>query len=140
MITTNTLLFFFTLAVVFMLITMLVVKHKLDYFFNNTTKNYFINFGLVVGIGLIIFSIYSPYFFTDTIFGSPIKFTPKTGYTGDTLGGIMNPYIAITGVIFTFLAFWVQYKANEQQKRDLQIERFENKFYEMLKIHRDNVN
>ena len=63
MITTNTLLFFFTLAVVFMLITMLVVKHKLDYFFNNATKNYFINFGLVVGIGLIIFSIYSPYFF-----------------------------------------------------------------------------
>jgi len=56
------------------------------------------------------------------------------------------------------LAFYVQYKANEQQrtqfedelkKRDLEkieqdktwrIERFENKFYQLLALHRDNVN
>lgn len=62
------------------------------------------------------------------------------GIVGDTVGGILNPLIAIPATILTFLAFWVQFKANEQQKKDLQVERFENKFYEMLKIHRDNIN
>lgn len=65
---------------------------------------------------------------------------PNYGIVGDTVGGLLNPIIAIPATILTFLAFWVQYKANEQQKRDLQVERFENKFYAMLQIHRDNVN
>ena len=65
---------------------------------------------------------------------------PNYGIVGDTVGGLLNPIIAIPATILTFLAFWVQYKANEQQKKDLQIERFENKFYTMLQIHRDNVN
>ncbi|MGV7105779.1 putative phage abortive infection protein [Flavobacterium sp. U410] len=62
------------------------------------------------------------------------------GTFGDLVGGLLNPIIAIPATILTFLAFWVQFKANEQQKTDLKIERFENKFYEMLQIHRDNVN
>lgn len=62
------------------------------------------------------------------------------GTLGDLVGGLLNPIIAIPATILTFLAFWVQFKANEQQKTDLKIERFENKFYEMLQIHRDNVN
>jgi len=66
--------------------------------------------------------------------------TPNYGIIGDTIGGLLNPIIAVPATLLTFLAFWVQYKANEQQKRDLQIERFENKFYAMLQIHRDNVN
>lgn len=69
----------------------------------------------------------------------PFAFTqsdiPNYGIVGDTLGGLLNPIIAIPATLLTFLAFWVQYKANEQQKRDLQIERFENKFYAMLQIH-----
>ncbi len=64
----------------------------------------------------------------------------ESGPIGDTIGGILGPFIAIAAAILTFLAFWVQFKANEQQKRDLRIERFENKFYELLKLHKDNVN
>ena len=45
----------------------------------------------------------------------------------------MSPFIAIAAAILTFFAFWVQYKANEQQKIDLKVERFENKFYELLR-------
>lgn len=51
----------------------------------------------------------------------------------------MNPFIAIAAAVITGLAFWEQYKANQQLKDDnakLQVER---QFYEMLKIHRDNV-
>jgi hypothetical protein len=74
----------------------------------------------------------------------------------------MNPFIAIAGVIVTFLAFFMQFKANQYQREqfetqlkkekeqfrqelDLQNEQFlktqfENQFYEMLRVHRENVN
>lgn len=78
-----------------------------------------------------------PYWFTRPNF-SGIDFTDK-GQIGDTIGGITGPFIAIAGAILTFFAFWVQFKANEQQKLDLKTERFENKFYELLSLHKSNV-
>ena len=41
-----------------------------------------------------------------------------TGEIGDTIGGIMGPFIAIAAAGLTFIAFWVQYKANIQQRQD----------------------
>ena len=32
----------------------------------------------------------------------------NTGEIGDTIGGIMNPFIAIIAAFLTFFAFWVQ--------------------------------
>jgi hypothetical protein len=61
------------------------------------------------------------------------------GTIGDTLNGIFNPLIGALAVITTFLAFIVQFKANENQRNDIKIERFENKFYEMIRLHRENV-
>ncbi|MCK3683986.1 putative phage abortive infection protein [Maribellus sp. YY47] len=76
---------------------------------------------------------------------SKYNFT-TTGQIGDTIGGIMGPFIAIAAAALTFLAFWVQYKANEQQKQDIkdlkergEIEKLEAKFFELVKLHRDNV-
>jgi hypothetical protein len=70
----------------------------------------------------------------------------KPNEIGDTVGGILGPIVGLLGVIVTFLAFWMQYKANEkqfikfdEQDDDTKIERFENKFYELIKLHRDNV-
>ncbi len=62
-----------------------------------------------------------------------------TGQIGDTIGGIVGPFIAIIASVLTFIAFWVQFKANQQQKRDLQIERFESRLFSMLETHRNNV-
>jgi Putative phage abortive infection protein len=62
-----------------------------------------------------------------------------TGPIGDTFGGMVGPLIALFAAFLTFLAFWVQFKANVEQKKDLQIERFENKFYELLRFHKDNI-
>lgn len=50
----------------------------------------------------------------------------NTGEIGDTIGGIMGPFVAIAAAILTFLAFWIQFKANEQQRMDIARERFEN--------------
>lgn len=81
----------------------------------------------------------------------------KTGAVGDTINGIAGPFIALIAAILTFLAFYIQYKANIQQKVQFteslkkqneyqneqehiwRKERFENRFYELLKLHRENV-
>jgi len=80
-----------------------------------------------------------------------------TGAIGDTINGIAGPFIALLASILTFLAFYIQYKANIQQKKQFEDtlsnqkieddkqekiwlkERIENRFFELLKIQRINV-
>ena len=70
----------------------------------------------------------------------------QTGPIGDTIGGIAGPIIAFIASLLTFLAFWVQLQANKAQaaqfnKQDIdtKIERFESNFYELIKLHKENV-
>lgn len=69
---------------------------------------------LGVSVGVIIFSFLSPFIFTAPSFLPSLNFT-ETGQIGDTLGGILNPFIALAGVLLTFLAFYMQIKANQIQ-------------------------
>lgn len=86
---------------------------------------------------LIITILFFPYWFTSrSCFNLDFS---TTGEVGDTIGGILGPFIAIAAAILTFFAFWVQFKANEQQRNDIRIERFENKFYELLRLHKENI-
>lgn len=62
-----------------------------------------------------------------------------SGQIGDIVGGTTGPIIAIIAAYLTFLAFWMQYKANRQQREDISLERFENNLYEMLHLHRENL-
>ena len=57
----------------------------------------------------------------------------------ETGNEILTPFIASIAVVTTFLAFIVQYKANQKQRDDIKRERFESRFYEMLRLHRANV-
>lgn len=59
---------------------------------------------------------------------------------GDYFGGIMNPLIGITAAFITFLAFYIQYVANKQITNQFKIQQFESQFYEMLRLHKENVN
>lgn len=61
----------------------------------------------------------------------------ETGQIGDTIGGTMSPFVAIIAGLLTFLAFWVQYKANEQQRADLAVERFENTLFQMMTLQEE---
>lgn len=62
------------------------------------------------------------------------------GPYGDLIGGIMNPVIAFVGIIAASLAFYVQYIANKQVQQQFKIQQFESQFYEMLHLHRENLN
>lgn len=103
-----------------------------------------------LSIGLIIFAFFAPKLFVKEAVSQELNFT-ETGNIGDTIGGLMNPFIALAGVIVTFLAFYIQYKFNEFQitefrkelkanKEKYEKDKFENQFYEMLRLHKENVN
>lgn len=113
---------------------------------------------LSLSFATLVFSFFAPYLLTKF---SIIDLT-QTGSIGDTLGGIMNPFIALGGALLTYLAFYMQFKANKMQREqfNVQIEnekdrfrvelreqneqflksQFENQFYEMVRLHKENVN
>ena len=71
-----------------------------------------------------------------------VGFDESTGSVGDTIGGIVTPLIALFGVFLTFVAFYIQYKANEQQNRATEqqrwhtrIETFEKVLFTQLEAH-----
>ena len=115
------------------------MKKADENFFDKNFRKY-----LYVFAGIVVLIAFLPYWLTsDSIFERNFS---HTGEVGDTIGGIMGPFIAIIASFLTFIAFWAQYKANKKQTEqfrlqanDVKIERFENKYYEMIKIHRDNV-
>lgn len=99
------------------------------------TKDFWIYLG---GFLIIISGIcYLPTYFTESEYYYLYK---ETGTIGDTIGGTMGPFVAIAAAILTFLAFWVQFKANEQQRKDIALERFESNFFELLHFHQEITN
>lgn len=53
--------------------------------------------------------------------------------------GFTGTFIAWGAAALTFIAFWVQYKANLQQREDLKVERFEHNFFELLHLFQQVV-
>lgn len=45
---------------------------------------------------------------------------------GDTIGGIMAPFIGLLGAILTFMAFWIQYQANQAQLKIIKQQRIKD--------------
>lgn len=64
----------------------------------------------------------------------------ETGQIGDTIGGTTAPFIAMAAAYLTFIAFWVQYKSNQNQREDIALERFNTNFYNLLNIHEEITN
>jgi hypothetical protein len=93
----------------------------------------------------IVLVCFFPFWLTNSAIFDELNFTEK-GNIGNAIGGIMSPFIASAAALLTFIAFWVQYKANiaqtnqfNKQDIDTKIDRFENKFYELLRLHKQNV-
>jgi membrane protein implicated in regulation of membrane protease activity len=103
----------------------------------NWLRNISLKTWAIILFVLGIFLLFIPFLLTRVTFCN-IDFT-ATGQIGDTISGTTAPFIGFIGIILTFVAFWVQYRANIDQRQDLHRERVENKFYEMVRLHRDNV-
>ncbi len=71
---------------------------------------------LVIAALILVFSFFAPALFVGKAITPELDFS-ETGPIGDTIGGIMNPFIALVGILLTFLAFYMQIKANQIQKQ-----------------------
>ncbi|HEX8196625.1 MAG TPA: putative phage abortive infection protein [Pyrinomonadaceae bacterium] len=92
-----------------------------------------------------------PYLVTKTSIGW--SYGEETGVIGDTIGGIVGPTVGFVGAILTFLAFYIQYQANQvqiralneqkistkEQKKQMLLQQFESNFFVMINLHRQNV-
>lgn len=75
---------------------------------------------------LLVFSLFSPFVFTRFADEVDYQFDGDTGVIGDTFG-IMNPFIGLIGILLTFLAFYMQIKANEEQIKQFNLTRDDDK-------------
>lgn len=96
---------------------------------NTFSKQFWIYTTIYIVVCVVIFCL--PAVLTS---GSIIDFT-ETGQIGDTIGGIMGPFVAMMAAYLTFIAFWVQKQANDAQRQDIKVERFNSNFYNLLNIH-----
>lgn len=109
--------------------------------FKDIQKRYKWRFMIAIGLSvLLLFAL------TRNAFIPCLAFTDCTGNVGDTIGGVLGTLVAIVAAYLTFIAFLEQYRSNEllseeqaQNKKDLKIERFESKFYQMLEIYNKDV-
>ncbi|WP_024769394.1 putative phage abortive infection protein [Aquimarina macrocephali] len=88
---------------------------------------------------LILFSFFAPWSLLQP------NILPKTDFSqggelGKTIGGLMAPFIAIGAAFLTFIAFLVQYQANQRIQKQFNIQQVSNHFFEMLRLHKENVN
>lgn len=89
---------------------------------------------------LIFLTLLSPYFFSKDISLKEILSNYELGNSALDFGnGILTPIIGSLAVLTTFLAFLVQYQANQRQKNDIRRERFERKFYEQLRLQKESM-
>ncbi len=72
---------------------------------------------MAISLLLVIGGCFAPWLFTGEGCNR-LDFT-KTGQIGDTIGGVMGPFIAMAGVFLTFVAFLMQVRANEIQREQL---------------------
>ena len=72
---------------------------------------------VAISLLLVIGGCFAPWLFTGE--GCDRLDFTKTGQIGDTIGGVMGPFIAMAGVFLTFVAFLMQVRANEIQREQL---------------------
>lgn len=78
--------------------------------------------------------------------GVSYQFFQSPANISATFYNVLSPFIAIVAAALTFMAFLMQYRANkemfsnyEDQRKNNAKQEFEHQFYEMLRIHKENV-
>jgi hypothetical protein len=74
---------------------------------------------LLVAFILIVFAFFAPSFLTR--YCSEYE---NCGQIGDTIGGLMNPFLSIAAIIVSFIAFYTQYEANLNQKEQFMFDTY----------------
>lgn len=134
------LIFIFIVIIIF---TCFALKSKIvsKYIFNEKIKNtdILIICILIISSCIIIFSLITVDHFLDNPVSDENGKIEYLGTIGDLIGGLLNPAIAVPATLLTFLAFWVQYKANEEVRKQFDIQRFESELNLKITILRQEI-
>lgn len=94
-----------------------------------------VNILIIIGASLLFIFIFLIYLNSITNESySVVKILKNKNEVGDALGGLTAPFIGITGVILTFLAFWVQYQFNRKQLSIYHNDKISQKNDEFLRL------
>lgn len=109
-----------------------LTKHNfMDTFYNQVKKIAKQRAFLFLFLGVFLLSfIIIPILLTQ--FSGCVIFDSSSGVIGDTIGGIVGPIVAFCGVVLTFMAFYVQHKANLIQYTNFTSQQNDNIFFHML--------
>lgn len=62
----------------------------------------------------------------------------ELGDIGDFIGGYFGFLIGVIGALLTFLAFYIQYKANKEVQKQFRLQQFETQFHKMIDVYLNN--
>ncbi|KAF2519259.1 hypothetical protein E0W68_05690 [Flavobacterium salilacus subsp. salilacus] len=136
---------YFILLILITVITLIFIYYKLDESTSKQKKSektniITISFLSIIAACLIIGSALIYVYILIERKGGDYGDFSKIGPYGDLIGGILNPVVAFVGIMAAFLAFYVQYTANKQVQEQFNLQKFESQFYEMIRMHRENLN
>lgn len=97
-------------------------------------KNIRVVYLIIIAIALIILGVFLIRTCKDGLgifFNTPVDYA-ITGQVGDYFGGIV-------GTLFSAAGFYLIYVTLQEQRKSFEKERFGSKFYELLRLHRENV-
>ena len=132
------------LVCIFLILFLVIdIKGKFDNYLKDKDEKPLVTAAIIIGILFLLYGLLSP-FISDYFFdfrkdedGKLTKLNPNE--LGDTLGGTIGPFVGAAGVIFTFLAFYMQKVANDEIRKQFKIQQFESQFYEMIRLYKDNL-
>lgn len=62
----------------------------------------------------------------------------ELGDIGDFIGGYFGFLIGVIGALLTFLAFYIQYRANKDVQKQFRLQQFETQFHKMIDVYLNN--
>lgn len=129
------------IVVIFLLLLVVIdLRRVIDKTERNTNyQNVYYIIGFL-GLLSIVFALFAPSFLGNLKISKPNEKIMSPNEIGDMFGGTMAPFVGIGGVIFTFLAFYMQKRANDDIREQFKEQQFDAQFYEMLRLHKENVN
>lgn len=87
-----------------------------------------------VGLLILIIALIAPLIFNNPAIFEQYNFE-KYGEIARSFGGYLGPFIALIATLLTFMAFYIQYLANEKISQQFEKQQANNHFYKMLDIH-----
>lgn len=108
---------------------------------NYLDKNNKTIFYVTLVVSLLISSVFLFRVLTNglNVWGDEIKYD-ITGQVGDFIGGVVGTVLSGAGFYFLYMTLVAQRESIIEQKKAFERERFESKFFELINLHKENVN